>query len=168
VHRRQAWDLREELIVHFLSRRALERLGLLAIGLLLGGIVAAQPVLASLQQPSTTPIAWMAPPGVVQVSPCVPLMGEHWARPEDMPLGPIYTVYQGRLMAIEYMPPQSDFAAGKSWHELAFTYWGQQLPIQHADFGFQPNGHEGYEVPHYDLHFFVVSPDEVREITCAS
>ncbi len=148
------------------SRRAIDRIGFLIVGLAIGVVLAAQPARATLTQPSTTPIAWMAPAGVVQISPCIPEMGEHWARPQDLPMGPIYTVYQGRLMSIEYMPAQADFMAGKSWHELYFTYWGQQLPIQHADFGFQPHGHEGFEVPHFDMHFFVVSPDEVREITC--
>jgi hypothetical protein len=154
--------------MRLVSHRVLERLGLLALGLALGGLLAAHPALASLQRPSTTPIAWLAPEGVVQISACVPTMGEHWARLEDMPTGPIYTVYHGRLMSIEYMPAQDDFAAGKSWHELYFTYWGQQLPIQHADFQFLPHGHEGFEVPHYDMHFFVVTPDEVRQITCQS
>ena len=46
-------------------RHPLERFGMLAAGLALGALFAGQPVLASLQQPSTTPIAWMAPPGVV-------------------------------------------------------------------------------------------------------
>lgn len=147
-------------------RRLIERAAYLGLGLGLGLVVAAYPAQASLQQPTTTPIAWMPPPGVVQVTPCIPEMGEHWARPEDLPTGPIYTVYQGRLMSIEYMPAQAEFVDGKSWHELSFRYWGQPLPIQHADFGFQPHGHEGFEVPHYDMHYFVISPDEVREITC--
>lgn len=147
-------------------RRAVKRSGLLIAGLALGALVVAQPVRASLEQPSTIPIAWVAPPGVVQISPCVPEMGEHWAKPEDLPTGPIYTVYQGRLTSIEYMPSQADFAEGKSWHELPFTYWGQQLQIQHADISFQPRGHEGFEVPHFDMHYFVISPAEVKEITC--
>ena len=146
--------------------RSRRLLGLLAAGLALGGIIAARPALASFAQPTTTPIAWVAPPGVVQISPCVPQMGEHWARLEDMPTGPIYTVYQGNLISIEYMPTQADFAAGKSWHELMFLYHGQQLPIQHADFGFMPHGHEGFEVPHYDMHFYVVGHPEDRAITC--
>lgn len=148
------------------SRLRLTTLAAVVAFLSVATTLGAAPASATLEEPTTVPIAWMPPPGVVQVSPCVPLMGEHWARLQDMPTGPIFTVYQGRLMSIEYMPSQADFAAGKSWHELMFTYWGQQLPIQHADFGFQPNGHEGFEVPHFDFHFFVVSPEEVQQITC--
>jgi hypothetical protein len=152
--------------MRLVSHRALERLALLALGLALGGLLAAHPALASLQQPSTTPIAWVAPEGVVQLSPCVPTMGEHWANPAHLPMGPIYTVHNGRLISIEYMPAQADFAAGKSWNDLTFRYWGQQLPIEHADMDYLPAGHEGYEVPHYDMHFYVVGHPEDREIAC--
>jgi hypothetical protein len=148
------------------SRRLIDRLAMLGFGLALGYLVAAQPTWASLQQPSTTPIAWIPPAGVVKISECVPTMGEHWANPADLPMGPIYTVHDGRLISIEYMPAQADFAAGKSWHDLTFHYWGRPLPIEHADMDFLPEGHEGYEVPHYDLHFYVVGHPEDREITC--
>jgi hypothetical protein len=38
--------------------------------------------------------------------------------------------------------------------------------IAHADIDFLPHGHEGFEVPHYDMHFYVVGHPEDREITC--
>ena len=137
-------------------------------GVAIGGALVAQPTWASFQQPTTIPIAWVAPPGIVQISPCVPTMGEHWANPATLPMGPIYTVDAGRLISIEYMPAQADFAEGKSWNDLAFTYWGQPLPIRHADIDFLHEGHEGYEVPHYDMHFHVVGHAEDRAITCQS
>lgn len=146
--------------------RLLDRCKLALPALALGCLLAAQPAWATLQQPATMPVIWMAPEGVVRISPCVPAMGEHWANPADLPVGPIYTVYQGRLIAVEYMLSQADFAAGKNWDDLTFRYWGQQLPIEHADVDFQPHGHEGYEVPHYDLHFYLVTHPEDREITC--
>ena len=152
--------------MHTALRHLIGRIGFLGLGLALGVLVVAQPTWASLQQPTTIPIAWMPPPGVVQISPCIPTMGEHWADPATMPMGPIYTVDKGRLISIEYMPAQADFTEGRSWNDLAFTYWGQPLPIRHADIDFLPAGHEGYEVPHYDMHFHVVSHAEDQEITC--
>ena len=136
--------------------RVVRRSWQLLAGVALGAALMAQPTWAYLQQPTTIPIAWMPPPGVVRISECVPTMGEHWADPATMPMGPIYTVDKGRLISIEYMPAQADFAEGKSWNDLTFLYWGQPLPIQHADIDFLPHGHEGYEVPHYDMHFYVV------------
>jgi hypothetical protein len=152
--------------VFTVSKKLLQRVGLLAIGIAAGAALTGSPVVASLRQPTTTPVAWVAPEGVVQITPCVPLMGEHWANPADLPMGPIFTVYEGRLMSIEYMPTQADLMDGKSWNDLTFRYLGQQLPIDHVDVDFQPRGHEGLEVPHYDMHFFLVRHVEDREITC--
>jgi hypothetical protein len=36
------------------------------------------------------------PPGTIKLSPPIPGMGEHWANPKDLPLGPIYCVMGGR------------------------------------------------------------------------
>lgn len=120
----------------------------------------------SMDQPSTIPVVWVAPPGVIKLSECVPYMGEHWANPANMPLGPIYTVDNGRLISIEYMFSHADLAAGKSWWDLKFLYWGRELAIQHADVAFLPQGHDGYEVPHFDMHFYLVTHEEDRAITC--
>ena len=38
------------------------------------------------------PLASSLPDNVVKISPVVPEMGEHWANPKDLPLGPIYGV----------------------------------------------------------------------------
>ena len=153
-----------------LQHRIPRRTGLfvagLVVGLGVGFAVASQPVRATATNVAASPLAWVPPPGVVQISPCVPTMGEHWANPDDLPMGPIYTVDQGQLISIEYMPGQDDFAAGRSWNDLTFRYNGQPLAIEHADVDFQPHGHEGYEVPHYDMHFYLVSHAEDRAITC--
>ncbi len=98
------------------------------------------------------------PEGVVQISPCVPTMGEHWANPEDMPLGPIYGVMGNEVVFVEIMPAQADFAEGKSWHEVLVPPAGQT--IDHVDFDYLSHGHEGYEVPHYDIHAYFVPHGE--------
>ena len=138
----------------------------LVIGLAVGTLAATQSIRASLDQPSTIPVAWMPPPGVVQISPCVRYMGEHWANPADGSMGPIYNVYKGRLMAIEYAVAHEDFMMGKEWSDLTFRYWDQPLTIVQASFDFQPRGHPGYLAPHYDLHFYLVTHAEAQEITC--
>ena len=148
------------------SRRVLDRVGLLVVGIALGLALWAPTAGATLQQSARSPLAWTPPPGVVQVSECVPTMGEHWANPDDLPMGPIYTVYNGNLMSIEYMPSQAEFVLGKSWQDLTFHYLGQRLEIDHANIDFQPHGHEGFEVPHYDMHFYLVTYAEERAITC--
>lgn len=102
------------------------------------------------------------PEGVVQVSPLVPRMGEHWANPADLPLGPIYCVHEGKVVCLEFMIAQEDFTAGKSWPELAGTKG--LPPVDHTHIGFEPQGHEGYEVPHYDIHMYFLPPEEIAAI----
>ena len=138
----------------------------LVVGLGIGFGVASMPVRAMATKAAAAPVAWVPPPGVVQISPCVPTMGEHWANPDDLPMGPIFTVDKGQLISIEYMPGQNHFAAGRSWNDLTFRYNGEPLAIDHADIDFQAHVHEGYEVPHCDMHFYLVSHREDRAITC--
>ena len=108
------------------------------------------------------------PKGVVQVSPFVPGMGEHWANPATLPLGPIYCVMNGRVVCMEYMIAQKDFVAGKSFEKLVPWFAGtEQPPIDHMEFNFEPNGHEGFTVPHFDVHMYFVSPG-VRMTTKAA
>lgn len=98
------------------------------------------------------------PEGTIQLTPCVPGMGEHWANPADMPLGPIYGVMGDKVTFVEIMPSQEAFANGEQWLEVLKPLDG--YAIDHVDFEFQPQGHEGYEVPHYDIHAYFVTHEE--------
>jgi hypothetical protein len=103
------------------------------------------------------------PAGVVQVSPCVAGMGEHWADPQELPFGPIHGVYEGKVIFTEVMIDQKSFAQGKGWRNVLQPLPGQT--IDHVDIAFNPNGHEGYPVPHYDVHAYYVAHD-VHERYC--
>jgi len=98
------------------------------------------------------------PLGVERISPHVPGMGEHWADPRDLPLGPVYCVMEGRVTCMEFMIAQQDLRDGKSferlrpWHRIATP----QPPVDHVNFDFVPKGHPGFEVPHYDVHLYFV------------
>lgn len=112
---------------------------------------------------SRMPKAKLLPSGVVQLSPFIPGMGEHWANPKSLPFGPIYCVSGGRIVCMEYMVSQQDFASGKSFEKLMPWFAGAPQPaIHHMEFNFNPKGHAGYEVPHYDVHMFFVSPETLK------
>ena len=132
---------------------------ILLTGALLAGF--AVPALAQNTRDSL-PSADTMPEGVVQLSPVVPAMGEHWGNPADMPLGPIYCVHEGKIVCLEFMIAQEDFAAGESWPNLS----GMEglPPVDHVSIGFEPQGHEGFEVPHYDIHMYFLSPEEIAAI----
>jgi hypothetical protein len=108
------------------------------------------------------PDANILPARIVQISPVVPLMGEHWAETATLPLGPIYCVHEGKIVCLEFMISQADFEAGKSWPALSGIKG--LPPVDHVSVGFEPQGHEGFEVPHFDVHMFFISPEQVQQI----
>jgi hypothetical protein len=111
----------------------------------------AQPALPP--QPATHPAG--IPADAVLVSPCIARMGEHWVNPKDAPLGPIYGVWQGKPVFTEIMVSVEQLKQGFSYANI------RALPgytIDHIDFKYEPQGHEGFPVPHYDVHAYYVTP----------
>lgn len=106
------------------------------------------------------------PEGTIQISPVVPAMGEHWANPQagDLPVGPIYGVYNGKLVFIEYMIAQEDFSKGKNHVNLAGMKGVPSPSVVQTDVEFQAHGHEGFEVPHYDIHAYFITDEEQQKI----
>ena len=112
----------------------------------------AAPAMQLPPQPKVHPAG--IPAGAVLVSPCIATMGEHWANPKDLPTGPIYGVWQGKPVFTEIMVSLDQLQKGFSWGDT------KALPgytIDHVDFEFEPHGHEGFMVPHYDVHLYYVS-----------
>ncbi len=103
------------------------------------------------------------PADAMLVSPCVRGMGEHWANPKNLPLGPIYGTYQGKPVFTEIMIDKKAFAAGRSDVNLLKALPGYH--IDHVDVDYVPYGHAGYPIPHYDLHGYYV-PHAVHERFC--
>ena len=51
----------------------------------------------------TTAKTLALPADAVKLTDVIPQMGEHWANPAQLPLGPIYNVYKGEVIGLEYM-----------------------------------------------------------------
>lgn len=66
----------------------------------------------------TLPLLAEILPDAVQVSPHVPNMGAHWAKPGTPQEGPFYCVIQGRVVCVEYMFEASQLAEGTQWQGL--------------------------------------------------
>ncbi len=101
------------------------------------------------------------PSGAVMVSPCIQTMGEHWAVLKNLPLGPIYGTWNGKPVFTEIMVSVAQLKKGFSYANL------RALPgyhIDHVDVAFEPNGHEGFPVPHYDVHAYYVSAADQAKI----
>jgi hypothetical protein len=115
--------------------------------------------LAAPEEPMLPPQPSVHPAGIpadaLLVSPCVATMGEHWVNPKNMPVGPIYGVWQGKPVFTEIMVSVDRLQKGFSYADL------HALPgytIDHVDFKYEPQGHPGLPIPHYDLHAYYVSP----------
>lgn len=110
-------------------------------------------------QPKVRPAG--LPANVVMVSPCIATMGEHWVALKDAPLGPIYGTWQGKVVFTEIMVTQKQLQQGFSYANI------RALPgytIDHVDFKYEPKGHAGLPVPHYDVHAYYVTPAEQAKI----
>ena len=107
------------------------------------------------------------PKDAVKLSESVTAMGEHWARPQDMPVGPIYLVYKGKVIGIEFMVSQELMKNMTTPDEGTFLELAG-LPVNtyvdHMDIEFMPHGHPSYEVPHYDVHLYFISVAEQQAI----
>lgn len=129
----------------------------LALAATAGALAAAQMQLPP--QPKVHPAG--IPRTAVLLSPCIATMGEHWATPRDLPNGPIYGVWQGKPVFTEIMVSVKQLEHGFSWANI------KPLPgyrIDHMDFEFEPHGHEGYPVPHYDVHLYYIPYAEQLKI----
>ncbi len=122
------------------------------------------------------------PEGYAQASPVIPAMGEHWANlaefgaqaqaPETM--GPIYMVYEGDVIGVEYMwsreMTEEITIPTPEGPEVFEALAPIELPaggtVDHMDITFVPEGHPGlYEVPHWDIHLYFISQEEKAAIT---
>lgn len=119
------------------------------------------------------------PAGVVQLSPVIPMMGAHWANPAELPLGPIYLLTDdGKLLGIEYMysedmleeltipTPEGDFSfLALGGLPLSMPDIGFEKIPAYLDVGLMPQGHDGFEVEHWDIHVYFVSQAELGSLT---
>ncbi|MCP8971078.1 hypothetical protein [Ectobacillus ponti] len=94
------------------------------------------------------------PKGVIQITPMVAGMGEHWADPADMPHGPIYGVIDDKLVFVEQMIEQSAFVNGTTINNIPGMKGLPSPSVNHTDIQFEEYGHTGFETPHYDIHHY--------------
>ena len=94
------------------------------------------------------------PSDAVPFGGCIPSMGYHYVAPKNIPFGPIYGYYNGKATFTEVMVDKNLFAQGKSWDSLLKPLPGYK--IDHVDIWFEPHGHPGYLLPHYDIHAWYI------------
>jgi len=96
---------------------------------------------------------------------CIPTMGYHYVSDKDKPFGPIYGWYNGKPIFTEVMITPEQFKAGKNWDDILKPLPGYH--VDHVDIWFEPQGHPGFPVPHYDVHAYYV-PHSVHMYFCGN
>lgn len=125
------------------------------------------------------------PRDAVKVSACLPFQGEHWVALDDIPNGPYYTYYEGKVLGLEYMVDPADipgeefaklppdqvnayiaehgptFSDVLSTLHLSFDLF--DFPINHTEISWTPP-HAAFASPHYDMHYYLVSKEELATV----
>lgn len=102
------------------------------------------------------------PSGATMIAQCATGEGTQYVLPSDIPTGPIYNVWNGKVTGIEYMLAQSSIANSKT----------QNLPLQsqnfnHVDVMYEPTGHAGFTEPHYHVILSLIPYSQEQKITCS-
>jgi hypothetical protein len=147
----------------FVTARSLQRVVILA---LLAIAAPASSLAQGAMPPGMTPkiMKMMMTPGpahpaglpksVVPFMGCIPAMGYHYIKPGSTASGPYYGYYAGKPTFTEIMLSKTAFANGESWDDALKPLPGYK--IDHVDIWWEPHGHPGYLVPHYDIHAWYV------------
>ena len=102
------------------------------------------------------------PDDATVISECAKGRGKQYVRPKDIPQGPVYNVFNGKVIGIEYMLSQKDMLANKDYLNLLL----EGVAYDHMNVGLLSKGHSGYPEPHYHIDVFTVSNEEASKITC--
>jgi hypothetical protein len=125
------------------------------------------------------------PSDAVKITECLPKMGEHWVEPANIPAGPYYVTYKGKVLALEYMIKPEEipgekqarmnlpqFEAYLKENNLTFGDYMSKIQLsmplpslayKTVHFDWSP-AHPGLITPHYDVHFYLVSDEELENV----
>jgi hypothetical protein len=102
------------------------------------------------------------PLGATIIEQCAPGRGTQYILPIDIPHGPVYGVYQGKVIGLEYMIGKAELANNVNFYDLPLY----DKIYNHMDIGLQSNGHAGFPVPHYHVDIHTDSSAASAAIKC--
>ncbi len=102
------------------------------------------------------------PKDATVIAECAKGRGKQYVLPKDIPQGPVYNVWNGKVIGIEYMLGQKEVAANKDFLDLPL----ENVKYDHINIGLLSKGHSGFPEPHYHVDVFTVSHEEAVKITC--
>lgn len=117
-------------------------------------------------KPTPTPVEpkIQVPANATIVSQCEPGEGVQFVEPKNIPGGPVYNVWQNKVVGLEYMVSKDDLInLNKDISNL--TTMGAKF--DHMNIGFVSHGHAGFPTPHYHIELFTIPESEANKIVCA-
>lgn len=103
------------------------------------------------------------PRGATVIAECAKGRGKQYVLPKDIPTGPVYNVYQGKVIGLEYMVGKNDLLnLSKSFNNLPML----NGVYDHINIGLLSTGHAGFPEPHYHVDVFLVPNSVAAGITC--
>jgi hypothetical protein len=95
---------------------------------------------------------------------CVDMRGKQYIIPKDIPMGPIYDVYQGKVIAIEYLVGQTEL--------IKQTDMFADLPLPTASYDhltlMPMDPHAGENEQHFHAIAYLISANQAAKIKCAA
>lgn len=104
------------------------------------------------------------PKDATVIEQCTPGFGTQYVLPKDIPGGPVYNVYQGKLIGIEYMTALTS-ASNPDLMLKDLPLFTQKY--DHVDIMTMP-AHAGFPSPHYQVDVMMVPTSVSSKITCDS
>ncbi len=92
------------------------------------------------------------PQDATEKAACVRALGDVYWNPKKLPFGPTFGAYKGRPVFQEMMISRADFERGKNWNSIAAQI--KRYAVDHVDIWYAPHGHDGAQMPHYDIMLF--------------
>lgn len=102
------------------------------------------------------------PAGATIIEQCEPGLGTQYVLPKDIPNGPVYNVYKGKLIGIEYM---TDLAELEKLNTVLDNLPLYSQTYDHINIMSMP-AHSGFPTPHYQVDVMMVPASTTKQITC--
>ena len=115
----------------------------------------------SAQFTAVTAAALKVPANATMIAQCTPGEGTQYVLPANIPQGPIYNVWNGKVTGLEYMLGAGEIANMKTQN---LSLMSQQY--NHIDVMYEAAGHAGFTEPHYHVILSLVPYSEEQKITC--
>ncbi len=110
------------------------------------------------------PVEISLPQDATLTAECVENRGKQYVLPKDIPIGPIYDVFEGKVIAIEYLVDFEDLEASPD----KYTDLGGEVTQHDHVAVIQADAHAGLDKQHFHVVNYFISPEDAKKITCAS